>query len=321
MAGAAQWQLRPRWPSDATFDFMYSQVMRRVGFSAPGAIAVLHGLRAVTQRREDRERAQEARRLGASEDARGRALSSNGFCTVEPGILPGADAAVSLCRELAQSARERPDALHSPRGYGPDAYFRNILSGRDFLRHPAIVDFLTSEPLVRSIAGYLGSVPWLTNVSLLWTSPNDLTIGPQRFHFDHVDTKQIKLFIAIEDISLESGPTMFFDLKASDAIKAKLGRGARKRMKDEKVFAVVPRERLQCMTGPAGFAYILDTCRCVHYGARAAKRERLVLVANYNQVTVPRMVEQGDEKRAGPIELSAQPLTPLQQMVLRIIPS
>jgi hypothetical protein len=314
----AQWRLRSRWPSDAFLDLLYANV-RRLGFSASDATIWLRELRVITQRTEARERVQAARALDAAADARAQQVSAEGFCRIAPGELPGADAALDLCHNLIAEARAGRSSQANVRGR--TAFSQNIISDLDFLRYPALVNFFTSEPLIRSIAGYLGSIPWLTSASLMWTLPNDLSVSSQLFHIDHIDTIQAKLFVAVEDIDTDCGPTAFFGLSDTETIKAKLGKAAHKRMKDEAVFTHVPRDRLQVMSGPRGFSYIADTCRCIHYGSRGNKRERFLLMVNYNQVVMPRVLaEYGGEKSADAIQLPRQPLTPLQQMVLRLMP-
>lgn len=319
MADIAEWQLRPRWPSDQAFQTLYRGI-HGLGLSAPKTIACLRGLRSITQWKERQARIAAARKLGAFDDARAKQAMADGFCKIAPGTLPGAEAAIALCRELSAATRNAQNQVYNSSGYGDAAFYREILTGLDFLRYPALVDFLTSEPLIRSVAGYLGGIPWLTQLILVRTAPNDLEIGSQRFHFDHNDTRIVKFFVAVEDIDPESGPTAFLSRPDSEIVKEKLGRAARKRMKDERIFAAVPRERLQVMTGPSGFSYMVDTCRCAHYGGRRNKRERLVMIANYNEVAVPRVGEDGAATSVRPVEIPRQTLTPLQQMVLRLDP-
>jgi hypothetical protein len=319
MAEIAQWQLRPRWPSEQAFQALYRGI-HGLGLSAPKTVACLRGLRSITQWSEVRARVDAARRLGAFEDDRAKRAKADGFCKIAPGALPGAEAAIQVCRDLSAATRDQQNQVYNSSGYGDAAFYREILTGLDFLRYPALVDFLTSEPLIRSIAGYLGGIPWLTQLILVRTSPNELEIGSQRFHFDHNDTRIVKFFVAVEDIDADTGPTAFLSLPDSETVKQKLGRAARKRMKDERIFAAVPRERLQVMTGPSGFSYMVDTCRCAHYGGRRNKRERLVMIANYNEVVVPRIGDEGETVSVRPVEIPGRTLTPLQQMVLRLDP-
>lgn len=313
--------MQPRWPSDHSFDVVYKNVLTRLGMSAPRAVGWLRGIRQVTQAAENRKRADVAQQLHAAEDPKAKQLNAAGHCAFAPWELPGSREVVALCRDLAKVARDRKDEIHSPQGYGERGYFRLILSGQEYLRHQAIVELATSEPLIRAVAGYLGGVPWLTSATLMWTLPNDQAFSSQLFHFDQKDRTQLKLFLLIEDVGPENGPTGYYDLADSTKLKTGLGAGYRKRLKDEKVFSLLPRERLHSMTGAAGAAHLLDTCRCLHFGSRGNKRDRLVLILTFNQAVVPRGFSDYGEESAGPVELPARPLTPLQQMVLRLAPA
>ena len=67
--------------------------------------------------------------------------------------------------------------------------------------------------LLPIISNYIGTLPVLANASY-WYSPNKKTeVGrSQSWHLDSEDFKQVKVFIPIEEITLENGPLQLFKL-------------------------------------------------------------------------------------------------------------
>ena len=73
------------------------------------------------------------------------------------------------------------------------------------------------------MTAYLGQVPRLYNVMFWWSPPSQTLTGSQRYHYDHRDTRQAKVFINLTDVTEDNGPLHF--LKPADSLKvdAKVG--------------------------------------------------------------------------------------------------
>ena len=61
--------------------------------------------------------------------------------------------------------------------------------------------------MIEIVSKYLNCIPILTNLSL-WYSPNDKIFknSSQEYHLDHEDYKQVKGFLFINEIDLQTGP-------------------------------------------------------------------------------------------------------------------
>lgn len=147
------------------------------------------------------------------------------------------------------------------------------------------LDFIFKKEILPTVAGYLKSVPILFNASIRF-SPNkrDGLIGSQYLHFDREDLRQIKLFVLLEDIDDECGPTCFLDSSESKQyISEKFeykNFNLKSRIKDEEL----PEQYLNNInkvTGKMGTVYFLDTTNCLHFGSRQAKKSRYILMYHF----------------------------------------
>jgi ectoine hydroxylase-related dioxygenase (phytanoyl-CoA dioxygenase family) len=139
--------------------------------------------------------------------------------------------------------------------------------------------------IVGCVARYLKCFPILTYVAV-WYSPNDLQdqTGSQKYHLDHEDFKQIKAFMAIEDVAKENGPFTLIPASESDRIQKKLGytmTPENKQVDDEKMYEVISRDSAKPFVGSAGTLALVDTSRCFHYGSREGTKPRILLTFQY----------------------------------------
>src|SRR4029453_3856001 len=72
----------------------------------------------------------------------------------------------------------------------------------DLRQHPEIVDFALSDGLLGAAARYLGMVPYLSRVDLMYSLPrgSGANIATQLFHLDHEGVEQGKVFIHLFDV-------------------------------------------------------------------------------------------------------------------------
>ena len=142
-----------------------------------------------------------------------------------------------------------------------------------------------NEELVSIASNYLGFVPILSNINL-WYSPNDGSSqeGSQLYHLDWADVKQCKLFIPLQEIDEDTGPTTFLTAlesnKVVDAIDYRLSEKVN-RVEDDAVYSIANKTEVECAVGKPGDIFFCDSCRCFHYGSRKALKPRSLLMIQY----------------------------------------
>lgn len=202
-----------------------------------------------------------------------------------PDDLPGVRAAVNLCTELfekPETASRRASFQRNPR----KDFLLSILAGSDVSDHPALVRFMISRPLLDLVTDYLGSVPLLAGANLWWSPVNQTQRSSQLYHVDREDTRQMKLFINVTETTADSGPLTFLPPGPSDRVRQFVGRGVR-RIQDAQVVDAGVEEQAFELVGPPGTGLFLDTARCLHFGSRVARRDRLVLAIQFLRFDSP----------------------------------
>ena len=165
------------------------------------------------------------------------------------------------------------------------AFLRNCLLRGDFEDHPEIADWLLQPELLRAATRYFGHVPMLGGVRLWWSPVNNTQQSSQMFHLDWEDTRMLRVFLHVTEVTEASGPFTFISAEDSRKVVEKFG-GKFGRLTDEQVFSVVDPSRVVKLLGPAGSVYFVDPARCVHYGSRSCDADRLLLMVHYNPVPV-----------------------------------
>ncbi len=253
-----------------------------------------------------------ARELDASSQAFAEIPDAAGHRLFAAGELPGADAVVERCAEIYR--RMRADATVDEHLFNPRKRFLlALLSGADFCAHPELIRFMVSRPILDAATTYLGTVPILAGAALWWTPRNDTALRSQLFHFDGEDERQVKLVLNVFETREEHGP---FTLLPAD-VSAPLRRpGAlRRRITDEQVDAACGLDHAVSLVGGPGSGGFVDTCRCLHYGSRHTRADRLVLMVQYTRFHCP---TESTFAFAVPPELPGLDVDPLQRLALGI---
>lgn len=207
------------------------------------------------------------------------------FRIVPPGTFEAIDAIIPVSRKVYERFLE----VH-PSGRANKSAYSYLLSGFedgpadgkfiDLTNHPEFQDLALSRPLVEMATSYLGEVPIVSDITLQVTWPNDTTEGFQRFHIDRIDHRQFKIFIAIEDVDEGNGATMVMPADVSAELARSIGH-IYGRIPDDVVLSDKWRPHVSNAEGPAGSAFIFDTCRCVHCGARTRTKPRIIIQLQY----------------------------------------
>ena len=198
-----------------------------------------------------------------------------GIMAVRPENFPLLDEAIAEAR--AAFAGYTPGTAHSKRE-------KDSLEGvaRPDRSYDSAINRLAMHPeVLRVISNYMGMVPLLYRINILY-SPNNETIeaSSQFYHLDPEDIIMSKIFIFVEDVDEDTGPTTAMPADRSalvrQAITYRKGRVA-----DEVVEKYGGKEHLVACTGKAGTMAFLDTCRCFHMGSRKAGKPRYAIMIQY----------------------------------------
>lgn len=170
-------------------------------------------------------------------------------------------------------------------------YLQEISDLSDYGPSSPEFQLATSPNLVGTVTRYLGSFPYLHNITALW-SPSPEKIGrlseqdysgSQLFHRDGDDIRVAKVWILCESVTHENGPTVLLTTSKSDEIckEIKYKEGERISIEVEKSLNIKQTD-LRYAIGNQGTTYMTDTVRLLHYGSRTQKNsERLVLMFHY----------------------------------------
>jgi hypothetical protein len=190
--------------------------------------------------------------------------------------LAGLDQVLSTCRRLFEAKTGGADAL-AREADGKRGFLRNLLANEDLQAYPELVDFALSDQLLAPVTEYLGEVPRLNRIDLLYSVPRVASTleASQFFHLDPEGLTQAKVFINVFDVGIEQGPFTFVAADASrralQHIRTRRQQAGEKvvgRYTDEEVIAHEGEGAILQAMGAAGSGVIVDTCRCLHCGSR-----------------------------------------------------
>jgi hypothetical protein len=207
----------------------------------------------------------------------------DGYAILRPGSLPGGDEIIALSLRLFEEKKRKLEA-----SLGPDtalhakkwAFLRSVLTNHDLTEHSELVDFALSDDLLSLVTNYLGTIPHLNRVDLLYSVSHggEEAISSQIYHLDPEGRRQAKLFLNLREIGPDEGPFTFIPASASErVIKAIKHRRSTEsedatmlmgRYFDDELAKVGGLDEAISVMGPAGSAVLVDTSRCLHCGSR-----------------------------------------------------
>ncbi len=174
------------------------------------------------------------------------------------------------------------------------SFLRYLLDDEDLRQHPEVVEFALSDTALGAATQYLGTVPYLSRVDLMYSLPRDAddNIASQLFHLDYEGVTQVKTFLHVFDVNEAEGPFTFIPADATTRIlrdirRLRTQRGAgrdveSRRYSDEEIAAVGGTADIVTVKGPAGAGVAIDTSRCLHLGSRVEPGSfRLCLYLRY----------------------------------------
>jgi hypothetical protein len=143
--------------------------------------------------------------------------------------------------------------------------------------------------ILRPICDYLGMYPVLQTFALCYSPNDDFEGSSQLFHFDHVEYRQIKVFVHLDEVDSATGPLTAIPAGQSRALFDELHRASWRaykgqRLKDRALETSRSPHEIHQFTGPAGTVHLIDTCNCYHYGSRplpTGSRPRKLMILHY----------------------------------------
>jgi len=205
---------------------------------------------------------------------------TEGYALVDPAQVPGVDAVIPLALSLFEEKKRQLEAstgpaseLHAKKW----AFMRSVLSNTDLYEHPEIVDFALSDGLLSLVTNYLGTIPHLNRVDLLYSVAHggEEAISSQIYHLDPEGRRQAKLFLNLRDVGPDEGPFTFIPAAETARIVAAVKRRRdpeadlqMARYLDSELEAVNGFARAISVMGPPGSGVLVDTSRCLHFGSR-----------------------------------------------------
>jgi len=168
-------------------------------------------------------------------------------------------------------------------GMAKDRTFFNAVESHWGDLKPLVCDVLEDQQVKDCLLRYFDGCPWLWNVALNYSEPNEAPQDSQLWHFDYGDTKQLHIMIYFSDVDLDSGPFTFFPADLSRRIPR--SKFVIERLTDTELEAngIKVAESVR-LTGKRGDVFIADPGRVLHQGARC-KKPRLVLFLTFTSTT------------------------------------
>jgi hypothetical protein len=245
--------------------------------------------------RETRERTRLAREFSARA-AHAEMSAQQGCLLMPPDHFADMPEVLATCRQIFEAKVGSGGSTDAQEGeFGgrrmKSEYLRNLLTNEDLRRYPVLVDFALSDAAMGMAASYLGTVPNLNRVDLLYSipRPGDDKVSSQLFHVDPEGLTQVKFFINIFDVGDSEGPFTFIPADETAriigevaALRDRLGKQHAGRYLDDEIAAVGAARAIIRVTGPQGSGVAVDTSRCLHMGSRVRPGSfRLCLYIQY----------------------------------------
>jgi hypothetical protein len=162
-------------------------------------------------------------------------------------------------------------------------FWSRLTTEADLHSQSVFVRFAMQENLLKMAAGYLGMVPYLSNVQVLvsFGTDNKVWEESQLWHRDYHDTKTLRLWVYLSDVlELKHGPFTYLPLELSRKVRNGFFPG---RVSDAQMEADGLAANAESVYGQRLASFAIDTARCYHMGSRLPLGEiRVAYLATFN---------------------------------------
>mgnify|MGYP003690391443 CR=1 FL=1 len=199
------------------------------------------------------------------------------------------------CSNLLESAIKRSLILLNESGIASDD--DKLKYNKPFLRalnidlnnnsNHAIKEITTSDLILLPVANYFGHIPILITASIFFSPNKEFQSGrSQQYHMDGSDGRNVKIFIALDDIDEQSGPFVFLPKSISRRAynsmrKKRIVKRRNHKVPDETIYQFCEESDAIVSTQRKGSALFIDSDVCYHYGSRPSPKSRKVLYLQY----------------------------------------
>lgn len=183
-----------------------------------------------------------------------------------------------LCNELLQASNktlqeERVSLRAHPQG--KDLWQRlldNTIARGELTNENIFVRFALQKNILRIVSSYYGEIPYVSYVflSLSHRREKESLAYSQLWHKDYDDTKTIKFFVYLNDVTSEHGPFTYLPKNCSRRVKERFF----PIHQTDEIFKSVPPEDVRQVVGPQFTSFLVDTGHCYHMGSRIKGDEK-----------------------------------------------
>lgn len=195
-----------------------------------------------------------------------------------------------LCKKIYDFALTTPATIppsyDKKISYDPSAPLAEIyrFDILDLMNNKDIQQLMIDPVLLNIARNYLGCEPIFDFPAMWWSAPfqkEASSEAAQLYHFDMDRIKWLKIFIYVNDVTLENGPHCYIRGTHQPGAKpAKILERGYSRIKDEELHPYYRPEDIKIVCGEAGSIFAGDT-KCWHKGTTPIKDHRLVLEFEY----------------------------------------
>jgi hypothetical protein len=265
----------------------YRLLYKRLRLPRKGVHGFISGARRLLLREQVARRNEAARRLEAVPEDGGLSLDAKTACLdLTPEAISGVAAATEYAQSLLQAYQDSGAAAEALQRNPAKRFLLSVVSGNEFAAHPALLALMLDRNLLDAATRYLGTVPRVEGAALWWTPPNDTVTSSQAWHIDELAQRQVKIILNCVDVGPEQGPLHYLPADVSERVRRAV-RHRRGRMSDEDIARHAPPDAIRSAAGPAGSGVMFDSSRCLHFGSRGNRRDRLVLTFHYLPIDAP----------------------------------
>ncbi len=270
--------------------------MRRLGIANTMRLAGAYNR--LRFRREDAYRREQYRRhFDALLDENGPLkcppiVMEDGYAIDTSGNLPHLEELLQDCDTIIEErAGTRTSDIGTYR-----SFFQQLYQPGDAERFPSLLDFATSSDVVRTVAGYLESIPVMSTTlpqgirvveSNAAYDDEDAPHDSQLYHIDYYSKPNVYVLVTLRDTTIENGPWTFLPLSDTDRAKKALGYWGREhgyRLSDEQVYGAADPAREIRFTYPRGTVLFIESSGCLHFGSRNSVQPRFQLFLGYSGI-------------------------------------
>lgn len=205
-----------------------------------------------------------------------RVPEPTGYVMIPPPATTSATALLHRCDDIVRHGEGRPMRK---------AHLESMVGTDEIDRFREFLDFGLDPLLLGAASAYLRELPVLATVDF-WHSRASMGEWQtsQLYHRDLDDSRQMKVFLFVTDVTEDSGPLTVVPAAASDRISRALHyrpTSGNFRITDDAIRPLLADGDERPLTGPRGTIVLVDTSRVLHFGSRVSARDRYVVVVQY----------------------------------------